>query len=186
MKRRQIFIIGLALLCGSAVLADTVILKDQRKFTGKVVRVTETEVQIDFGSIDCASDWLADFPWITYPPDGETGVSPGTSIDWTWLDDPVLDEVSVELFMEILRESALFAPTVDKKLPRFQERNFQDPNFPLKHLHKDMSLVEQEGERVGLESRGVRAAREVLEYGLAQGLGDADYSALYQIVDPPA
>ena len=47
MKRRPLFIIGLALLCGSVALADTVILKDQRKFTGKVIRVTETEVQIE-------------------------------------------------------------------------------------------------------------------------------------------
>ncbi|WP_254721741.1 NAD(P)-dependent oxidoreductase [Kovacikia minuta] len=38
--------------------------------------------------------------------------------------------VEVELFMQILRESALYAPTFDKKLQRMVERNYTHPNLP--------------------------------------------------------
>ncbi|RMG54773.1 MAG: NAD(P)-dependent oxidoreductase, partial [Gammaproteobacteria bacterium] len=45
--------------------------------------------------------------------------------------------VDVDDFMEILRGSALYAPTFDKKLPRMLEGDYERPNFPLKHLDKD-------------------------------------------------
>ena len=38
--------------------------------------------------------------------------------------------VRVEQFMDMLRDSALYAPTFDKKLVRMLERNYDDPNFP--------------------------------------------------------
>jgi hypothetical protein len=59
---------------------------------------TPTIVEIDFGSIDCASDWPADFPTITNPPDEAVGVSADTSIDWTWPPSPVLYDLMGMLF----------------------------------------------------------------------------------------
>lgn len=43
-------------------------------------------------------------------------------------------------FMNILRESALYAPTYDKKLQRMLDRDYANPNFPTKHLLKDINL----------------------------------------------
>lgn len=43
-------------------------------------------------------------------------------------------------FMAILRDSALYAPTFDKKLQRMLDRDYANPNFPTKHLLKDVRL----------------------------------------------
>lgn len=40
--------------------------------------------------------------------------------------------VDVTKFMDILRESALYAPTFDKKLQRMLDRDYSKPNFPTK------------------------------------------------------
>ncbi|MFT7414702.1 MAG: 3-hydroxyisobutyrate dehydrogenase, partial [Methylophagaceae bacterium] len=45
--------------------------------------------------------------------------------------------IETEHFMSIVRDSALYAPTFDKKLDRMLSRDFARPNFPTKHLAKD-------------------------------------------------
>ncbi|MFZ1672344.1 MAG: NAD(P)-dependent oxidoreductase, partial [Nitrospira sp.] len=49
--------------------------------------------------------------------------------------------VDVANFMAVLRKSALYAPTFDKKLPRLAERNYARPNFSTRHLLKDVELT---------------------------------------------
>ena len=46
---------------------------------------------------------------------------------------------NVDAFMDILRGSALYAPTFDKKLQRMLDRDYANPNFPTKvyHMHYD-------------------------------------------------
>lgn len=90
--------------------------------------------------------------------------------------------VEVESFMQVLRESALYAPTFDKKLQRMLDRNYENPNFPTKHLHKDINLFLQEAESVGLNTVNVAAVRKILARALELGLADADYSALFSAV----
>ncbi|MDA0672508.1 MAG: NAD(P)-dependent oxidoreductase, partial [Cyanobacteria bacterium] len=58
--------------------------------------------------------------------------------------------IAVDAFMDIVRASALYAPTFDKKLTRMVERNFADPNFPTKHLLKDMRLFSEAAIAAGL------------------------------------
>lgn len=38
----------------------------------------------------------------------------------------------IDKFMDILRGSALYAPTFDKKLQRMLDRDYANPNFPTK------------------------------------------------------
>ena len=94
--------------------------------------------------------------------------------------------IDPEVFMEIVRQSALYAPTFDKKLSRLLDRNFANPNFPAKHLLKDMKLVRDEADRVGLRGLHLNGICEILERALAEGLADLDYSALSLVVSPPA
>ncbi len=92
--------------------------------------------------------------------------------------------IDVDLFMRILKGSALHAPTFDKKLDKMLSRDFADANFPAKHLHKDLGLAVERARELGLETRVVEAARAVLADTMARGAGDEDYSALYGSVDP--
>ena len=86
--------------------------------------------------------------------------------------------------MAILRESALFAPTYDKKLPRLLKRDYHQPNFSTRHLLKDVELVSREAAGYGLATNGLEGVRTLLENSVAQGLGEVDYSAVYERINP--
>lgn len=92
--------------------------------------------------------------------------------------------IEVEDFMALLRKSALYAPMFDKKLPRLRERNYSQPNFSTRHLLKDVELTLVAGESTHLVQDGLAGVRSLLIETIALGLGDVDYSAIYEKVDP--
>lgn len=93
--------------------------------------------------------------------------------------------VEVEDFMQILRNSALYAPTFDKKLQRMLQRDYSNPNFPTKHLLKDTNLFLAEAKSMGLNVSSLDGIRQILEIAVSRGLTDSDYSALFDVVNPP-
>ncbi|MEM9091906.1 MAG: NAD(P)-dependent oxidoreductase [Cyanobacteria bacterium P01_F01_bin.53] len=92
--------------------------------------------------------------------------------------------LDLEKFMTVVRESALYAPTFDKKLERMCERNFSNPNFPTKHLLKDMNLFVQAAEDKGIDATVAAGVSEIAQKAIAQGLANEDYSAIYNAVNP--
>jgi len=92
--------------------------------------------------------------------------------------------VDVEAFMATLRSSALYAPTFDKKLSRMLERNYANPNFPTKHLLKDVNLFLKTAKAMGLDASALAGVQRLLDQAIAQGLSETDYSALYNVVNP--
>jgi 3-hydroxyisobutyrate dehydrogenase len=90
--------------------------------------------------------------------------------------------VDGEMFMQILRQSALYAPTFDKKLKRMLDGNFANPNFPTKHLLKDTNLFLTEAEAIGLQVDSLAGVRQLLEIACNLGLAEADYSALFAAI----
>jgi 3-hydroxyisobutyrate dehydrogenase len=92
--------------------------------------------------------------------------------------------VPVETFMAILRESALFAPAFEKKLPRLLTRDYQHPNFSTRHLLKDAELFLREASGYALTTSSLEGIRPLLERSIEQGLGDSDYSAIFEVINP--
>ena len=92
--------------------------------------------------------------------------------------------VDVEQFMQILRDSALYAPTFDKKLTRMSDRNFANPNFPTKHLLKDTNLFLEQALSIGLATDSLTGIQAIIQKAIALGLENEDYSAIYQAIDP--
>jgi 3-hydroxyisobutyrate dehydrogenase len=92
--------------------------------------------------------------------------------------------IDVETYMALLRKSALYAPMFDKKLPRLLERNYDQPNFPTRHLLKDVELILNAAEDERLPTGGLRELRSLLQDTITHGLGAADYSAIYERIDP--
>jgi 3-hydroxyisobutyrate dehydrogenase-like beta-hydroxyacid dehydrogenase len=92
--------------------------------------------------------------------------------------------VDVEQFMAMLRESALYAATFDKKLTKMLEHNYNQANFPLKHLIKDLALFRRVAEKNGMDFAIPQAMLAVFEKGAAAGYSEEDYSALYEAVNP--
>ncbi|MEM8603014.1 MAG: NAD(P)-dependent oxidoreductase [Cyanobacteria bacterium P01_H01_bin.121] len=93
-------------------------------------------------------------------------------------------EIDPAAFMEIVRDSALYAPTFDKKLQRLSDRNFANPNFPTKHLLKDLNLFVQAAQAQGVDARTAAAVSEVAQQAIALGFADSDYSALFAAINP--
>jgi len=91
--------------------------------------------------------------------------------------------VDVEQFMKILRGSALYAPTFDKKLQRMLDQNYANPNFPTKHLAKDMKLFQAEAEPLGLDIHLPAAVNQILLEAINRGFAEEDYCALFAVMN---
>ena len=89
--------------------------------------------------------------------------------------------VEVETFMAILRESALYAPTFDKKLAKELADDYSNPNFPTAHLRKDLQLFLTAAAALQLETQGLRGLAELLQGATAAGLDELDYSSLHRL-----
>ena len=89
--------------------------------------------------------------------------------------------VDVEKFMAILRASALYAPTFDKKLAKELADDYVNPNFPTAHLRKDLQLFLLAAADAGLNSEGLSGLAQLLERSTAAGLDELDYSSLHRL-----
>jgi 3-hydroxyisobutyrate dehydrogenase len=88
--------------------------------------------------------------------------------------------LDVEQFMNILRNSALYAPTFDKKRQRMLDHNYENPNFPTKHLLKDADLFLVWAQDLGLDSSSLAGVRKILLKSIDLGLAEGDYSAIFE------
>ncbi|MES9876972.1 MAG: NAD(P)-dependent oxidoreductase [Candidatus Sedimenticola sp. PURPLELP] len=92
--------------------------------------------------------------------------------------------LDVERFMALLRTSALYAPTFDKKLGKMLAHDYANPNFPLKHLIKDVDLFKRVAFESGIDSTISAAQLDLFAQGREAGLDELDYSALYELINP--
>ena len=92
--------------------------------------------------------------------------------------------IDINPFMKILRKSALYAPTFDKKLKNYLDDNFENPNFPLKHMLKDVKLIEKDFGKEKVDTSILKSIVELLSSGVSNGLGEMDYSALFRTINP--
>lgn len=88
------------------------------------------------------------------------------------------------LFMTILRRTNLHAPLFDKKLPRMRARRYDAPHFPAKHLLKDARLFRETAAEAGVPVHAVDGVLTLLRQAVDSGLGDLDYAAVYEALDP--
>ncbi|MGB1622260.1 MAG: NAD(P)-dependent oxidoreductase [Synechococcus sp.] len=89
--------------------------------------------------------------------------------------------VPVDTFMDILRPSALYAPTFDKKLQRMLDGEYSDPNFSTALLRKDLLLFLREAAAQGLDADGLTGVAALLERASGTELDGQDYCALHEL-----
>lgn len=92
--------------------------------------------------------------------------------------------IDVDRFMEVLRTSSLYAPQFEKKLAKMRTRDFWPASFSLRHLEKDIRLAVAEGRRLGLDTVSVEGLSELARKAGQTVSPDADYSAIYAVIDP--
>lgn len=93
------------------------------------------------------------------------------------------NDVDLDLYADILRQSALYAPMFDKKLNSWRKREYSHPNFPIKNLLKDVDLIIQEVKEKNLQSGAVEEVRNLVVKAVEQGLGEMDYSCIFNAVN---
>lgn len=90
--------------------------------------------------------------------------------------------LDVEQFMDILRNSALYTPNFDKKLNNYLSDDYGNPNFPLKHLLKDVNLIQDAFNSKGINTLMLSGLIDILQKGINDGNGEQDYSVLYKSI----
>lgn len=90
--------------------------------------------------------------------------------------------VDAGLFMHVLRKSALYAPTFDKKLDKMLSGDFSNPTFPAQHLKKDMDLFVRAARDAGVDPGLALEVSRVLGLAIDQGLALCDYAALSRVI----
>jgi 3-hydroxyisobutyrate dehydrogenase len=90
------------------------------------------------------------------------------------------EKIEVAAFMGLLRGSALYAPTFDKKLDKYLSGEYGEANFPLQHLLKDVRLFQQVAEQAGLDTALTETIEAACVRALERGFGDQDYSSVYE------
>ena len=89
--------------------------------------------------------------------------------------------VSTGEFMEVLRPSAVYAPTYDKKLQRMLDQHYDNPNFSTALLRKDLGLFLQASQQAGLNASGLQGILELLQQAQGNAIDGLDYCALHEL-----
>lgn len=92
--------------------------------------------------------------------------------------------VDTDLFMDTVRESALYAQTYDKKLEKYLGRDFGKANFSTRHLLKDVRLFIEDARADGLNTAALEGIEEITRQAVEEGYDVMDYSSIYQVIAP--
>ena len=92
--------------------------------------------------------------------------------------------VNTDLFMETVRDSALYAKTYDKKLQKYLDRDFGAANFSTQHLLKDIRLFIDDAKVAGLNTDALEGIERITNKTVEDGMGVMDYSSIYQVICP--
>ena len=92
--------------------------------------------------------------------------------------------VAPDLFMETVRESALYAKTYDKKLQKYLDRDFGAANFTTQHLLKDIRLFIEDAKAAGLNTDALEGIERITNKTVEDGMDVMDYSSIFEVICP--
>jgi 3-hydroxyisobutyrate dehydrogenase len=84
--------------------------------------------------------------------------------------------------VELMRTGVSSSPMVVNKIGRMRERRYENPDFALKLMQKDVGYAEQLAGKLGLTLDMVPATGSVFRRGGAKGLGELDVAAIKEAV----
>ena len=90
--------------------------------------------------------------------------------------------VDPELMLDILNNSAARSGLVAFKAPYVFARNFET-NFSIKWMHKDVGLMLQSGDELGVPLPLTGLTQQLLKAAVAEGYGDEDICASIKVLE---
>lgn len=88
--------------------------------------------------------------------------------------------IEKSLAMDILLDSPVTPPILKAFRSRIEEENYE-PNFPLKHLHKDLNLFTQTAYEYNQPAPLTSAAKEVYALAKQAGYKEEDFAAVFKL-----
>jgi 3-hydroxyisobutyrate dehydrogenase-like beta-hydroxyacid dehydrogenase len=85
--------------------------------------------------------------------------------------------IGLEKFAEALQHNASYSATLEAKIPRIMNADFE-PHFSVKHMLKDMQIANRLGRGFDLDLTVAGATRDRLLDEARQGRGDQDFSSI--------
>lgn len=92
--------------------------------------------------------------------------------------------VDTDLFMDTVRDSALYAKTYDKKLQKYLARDFGAANFSTRLLLKDIRLFIEDAQATGLNTDALKGIEKITDRTVENGMALMDYSSIYAVICP--
>ena len=90
--------------------------------------------------------------------------------------------ISPTLVLEVLQASVARNPLIEAKLPLVLERRF-DPQFSLKWMHKDLSLMLESARRLEVPLPATALVHEMFGAGVAMGYGEQDFVSAIRVLE---
>ncbi|MET9431042.1 NAD(P)-dependent oxidoreductase [Streptomyces sp. NPDC003036] len=94
-----------------------------------------------------------------------------------------LDRTAV---LRAIAASGFASPVMRFKTERMTGERWDDPDFRLRLMHKDLRLVTEEAAAAGISLPMASAAADTHAQAVAEGLGDADCAAIARVLAPAA
>eukprot|EP00466_Bigelowiella_natans_P020597 jgi/Bigna1/73544/fgenesh1_pg.24_\ len=94
--------------------------------------------------------------------------------------------LDTKAFMDIIQGGILSCPYYNFKYPAMRDRKFTPTNFSSNLFLKDVNLAIEDGKKKGLLTASVEGVAAVTKAAIRNGLGNSDFSSLYNAIDPPS
>lgn len=91
----------------------------------------------------------------------------------------------IDLFMNVLRNSAFYFKYMDFKLPRMLQRNYNDPNFTVNGFLKDITVIRKEAQSLGVYDGVLSSLVDMAQETVDRTGGNDDFISIYEVMNPP-
>ena len=90
--------------------------------------------------------------------------------------------LSRQVLFEALLSGPAAAPFLAFKRERIENGNYEEADFPLRWLQKDLHLASVSGYETGVPMPLTNIAKEIYRFAIREGDGDKDFSAIYHFL----
>src|SRR5208283_622323 len=87
--------------------------------------------------------------------------------------------LSRQVLFEALLSGPAAAPFLASKRERIEKGNYEEADFPLRWLQKDLHLASVSAYETGVSMPVTNVAKEIYRFAIRDGDGDRDFSAIY-------